>query len=657
MRRTVFLFALLLGVSSLFAQVRMPRIFGDHMVLQRDQPIMIWGWSSPREKVTVQFDKQLKKVTAGKDGKWKLALDPVKAGGPFQLIVKGKNALTFNDVLVGEVWLCSGQSNMAMIVRSCDDASNEIANANDARIRHIKVPTVVAGEPAEDIGETSWMVTTPENVPTFTAVGYFFARELIKEVNVPIGLINTSWGGTIVETWTSREAFAANDEFRPMIASVGKIDLDSLEKSNADAIVSKIKKMQGSIPTSSRATAAWKESSFHDASWPQMNLPGTWERRGLGNIDGVVWFRKSFTVQANAAGKEAVLTLGTIDDQDETYVNGVRIGGMMDDGSPRSYRVKTGILREGENIVAVRVEDTAGNGGFSGQPSDMGISVAGTRVSLAGEWRYQVESLSNVSGTISPNQFPTLLYNAMIHPLIPYTIRGALWYQGESNAGRAHQYREAFPLMIKDWRSRWGLGDFPFYFVQLATYNSRNGNSNAGSTWAELREAQTRTLSLPNTGMAVTTDIGNPSDIHPTNKQDVGRRLAAIALDETYGKDIVSRGPTYQSMKKQGSEVILSFSDVGGGLMVKDKYGYLKGFEVAGADRKFYYAQARIDGDKVIVSHPSVTDPVAVRFGWADDAGDCNLYNKEGFPAGPFRTDDWKGITEESRYNVVRIVQ
>lgn len=627
------------------------------MVLQRNQKIMVWGWSSPGEKVTVQLDKQSKRVTADKKGNWKVALDPLPAGGPFELTVKGKNTITFRDVLIGEVWICSGQSNMAWTVQNSDNPEKEIAAGNYPNIRHLKVPNQIAGKPADDIGDTKWQVCSPETVASFTAVGYFFGRELLKEVNVPIGLINTSWGGTHVETWTSREAFQENPEFRDMIASVGKIDLDSARKRGEELALKKIENVQGPQAGWSSNVQRWKDLSFEDGSWSTLSVPGAWERRGLGNVDGVVWFRNSFTLPASAAGKEAVLTLGPIDDADETYVNGARVGGTSDPSTPRSYRIPAGVLREGKNVVAVRIEDNAGSGGFMGQASDLKLSVAGENIALAGDWAYRVEKTSKVSADVSPNAFPTLLYNAMIHPLIPYTIRGAIWYQGESNAGRAYQYRQAFPLMINDWRKRWGLGDFPFYFVQLATFNANNGTSEKGSTWAELREAQTMTLTLPNTGMAVTTDIGNPSDIHPRNKQDVGRRLAALALHDVYGKNVISSGPVYKSMKKEGRKIVLSFSDIGGGLMVKDKYGYLKGFEIAGADKKFYYAQAQIEGNTVVVYHKDVTDPVAVRYGWADDAGDCNLYNREGFPAGPFRTDTWKGITEESKFSLVRPVQ
>lgn len=657
MKKIAVLITFVCLANSLFAQVRLPRIFGDNMVLQREHPIAVWGWSSPGEKITVQLDKQSKKVTAGRDGKWKVSMDAMPAGGPFQLTVKGKNTVSLSNILIGEVWICSGQSNMAWSVRNSNDPETEISHANYPQIRHFKVPNTIAAEPQEDIGDAAWKICAPETVGDFTAVGYFFARDLMKEINVPIGLINTSWGGTHVETWISKEAFKESDEFSTMIASMGRINLDSIRMKNDDAIVKRIEGLQGPLSEAKNDLKRWKESSYDDTSWPKMKVPGFWERQGPGNIDGVIWFRKSFVVSHEDAGKEANLSLGLIDDADETFVNGTRVGSESGSAPRRSYSLPAGLLKEGTNVIAVRIDDRAGNGGFYGEPSDVRISLVKKDLSLAGEWKYQVESVLKTNADVSPNQLPTLLYNAMISPLIPFTIRGALWYQGESNVRRAYQYRTAFPLMISDWRKRWGQGDFPFYFVQLATFDYAKGNSNAGSAWAELREAQTATLGLPNTGMVVTTDIGNPLDIHPRNKQEVGRRLAAVALHDLFSKEIVSRGPVYSSMKKDGSKAILSFTDTGSGLMIKDKYGYLKGFEIAGADRKFYYARAHIEGDKVVVYHEDVRDPAAVRYGWADDAGDCNLFNKEGFPAGPFRTDQWKGITEETKFSVGPVIQ
>jgi sialate O-acetylesterase len=632
------------------ANVQLPKIFGNNMVLQRDREIVIWGWADPKEKITVQFNKQTKTAVTGKDGKWKLGLSPEAAGGPYQLIVKGKNSVIFSNVLVGDVWICSGQSNMEWSVRNSDNAANEIAQGNFPTIRHIKIPNTIASDPQSDITGGDWKTCTPEAVGDFTAVGYFFARELTRELNVPVGLINTTWGGTHSETWTSREAFESSEEFKNMIASMPKLNLDSLAKVRTAIAIKRIETLQGSFPESAALIQTWKENSFDDSNWKKMNLPDLWEHQELGDFDGVVWFRKTINLTESEAGKEAVLELSMIDDSDETFVNGVSVGRTLQRYSEqRTYRIPSSILKQGRNVIAVRVEDTGGGGGIYGE-GPLKLSVGSASQPLNGEWTYRVESIMKNRVGVGPNSYPTLLFNAMLSPLIPFTIRGALWYQGESNAGRAYQYRKAFPLMIEDWRKRWKQGDFPFYFVQLSSYNAANGTSKTGSTWAELREAQTSTLSLPNTGMAVTTDIGNPLDIHPRNKQDVGKRLAALALNKTYGKTRVDSGPVFKSMEVKGDKVIVTFANTGGGLAARDPYGYLKGFEIAGADKQFRYAKAFVEGNTVVVYQDGVTAPVAVRFGWADDASDTNLYNVEGFPAVPFRSDTWNGITEESKF-------
>jgi sialate O-acetylesterase len=634
------------------ADVRLPKIFGSNMVLQRDREIMIWGWADPKEKITVQFNKQTKTVVTGKDGKWALGLSSEAAGGPYQLVVKGKNSITFSNVLVGEVWVCSGQSNMEWTVRNSNNAANEIAQGNIGTIRHIKIPNTVASDPQPDLKGGEWKVCASETTGEFTAAGYFFARELTRELNVPVGLINTTWGGTHVETWTSREAFEGNEEFKNMIASMPKLNLDSLAKVKTATAIKRIEALQGALGEAPALIQTWKEIAFDDSRWNKMTLPGLWENQQLADFDGVVWFRRTINLAEAEAGKEAVLELSMIDDSDETFVNGISIGRTFEYNEQRSYKLPAGILKRGKNVIAVRVEDTGGGGGIYGE-GPFRLSVGGTSRPLSGEWTYRVESIyKNDKGGVGPNSYPTLLYNAMISPLIPFTIRGALWYQGESNAWRAYQYRKAFPLMIEDWRKQWKQGDFPFYFVQLASYNADLGTSETGSSWAELREAQTATLSLPNTGMAVTTDIGDAQDIHPRNKQDVGKRLAALALNRTYGKTRVDSGPVFRSMEVKNDRVIVTLANTGGGLVVKDKYGYLRGFEIAGDDKQFKYAKAFLEGNTVVVYHDDIKVPIAVRFGWADEASDTNLYNAEGFPAVPFRSDTWKGITEEGKFSI-----
>jgi sialate O-acetylesterase len=650
MKKITGLFFLTILCLAGFANVRLPKIFGDNMVLQRDRAIIVWGWADPKEKITIQLQKQIKTTVAGKDGKWKISLSPEVAGGPYQLTIKGKNTITFNNILIGDVWICSGQSNMEWPLRMANNGPEEIKQANYPNIRHIKIPNTVASTAQEDIPGGDWKLCTPETAGDFTAVGYFFAKELTKSLNVPIGLINTSWGGTHSETWTSREAFEGDAEFKSMIASMPKLNLDSLAKQKTAATIKRIEEIQGPLEQSAETIKTWKELSLDDSRWPHMKVPGLWEQQALGDFDGVVWFRKSLMLTAADGSKDATLELGMIDDADDTYVNGVKVGSTNGYNQKRNYTVKPGILKEGKNVIAIRVNDTGGGGGIYGEPAFLKLAVGGTVIPLAGEWSYRVEGLSKNLTSVGPNSYPTLLFNAMVNPLIPYGIKGAIWYQGESNAGRSYQYRKAFPLMITDWRKHWGQGDFPFYFVQLASYNAGNGNSKKGSEWAELREAQTMTLSLPNTGMAVTTDIGDAHDIHPRNKVDVGKRLAAVALSKAYGKNTIDSGPMFKSMEVKGDKAIVTFTNVGAGLMAKDRYGYLKGFEIAGADKQFHYAKAYIDGNTVVVSQDSVKNPVAVRFGWADEASDDNLFNVEGFPAVPFRTDTWKGITEENKF-------
>ncbi|MBS1600096.1 MAG: beta galactosidase jelly roll domain-containing protein [Bacteroidetes bacterium] len=655
MKKIATLFFLLFSFYLSFADVQLPKIFGDNMVLQRDQSVPIWGWAEAGEKITVQFNQQKKEAKADKNGKWMVKLDAEPAGGPFQLIVSGKNTISFSNVLIGEVWICSGQSNMEFQVRSAMNAAKEIQSADYPQIRQIKIPNTVSSTPKNDISSGQWDLCSPNTVSNFTAVGYFFARELYNKLHVPIGLINTSWGGTMVETWTSRGAFEKSDEFKSMIASMPNLDLDALSKQNEKQMLDKLKTLQGGSFGDAVNTEEWKDINFDDSKWPKMKLPGLWEYQGLGleNLDGVVWFRKTVNVSDGNAGKPAKLDLGKIDDSDDTYVNGTKVGSTKNQyDANRHYEIPAGVLKAGKNIISVRVEDTGGGGGINGQPEDLQLTVGDKVYSLAGEWVFRVESIIKGSMSVGPNSYPTLLFNAMINPLVPYAIRGALWYQGEANAGRAYEYRQSFPLMINDWRQQWGQGNFPFYFVQLASWNANNGDSEHGSTWAELREAQTRTLSLPNTGMSVTTDIGESNDIHPKNKQDVGKRLAAIALNNVYGQTMEYSGPVYQSMKTESGKIILSFTHVGSGLMIKDKYGYIRGFEIAGKDQHFYYAKAYADGNRVVVYSDLVPEPVEVRFAWADDPNDANLFNNEGFPAVPFRTDQWKGITEGVKYAI-----
>jgi sialate O-acetylesterase len=645
----------LLSANSIYTQVRLPGIFGDHMVIQRSQPIPVWGWSTPNDKVVVTFNHQTKETIADHNGNWRVNLDPELAGGPYDLNVQGRNNIKFYDVLVGEVWLCSGQSNMEFELKSALNKESEIQGAIYPEIRQIKIPTSVSTSPKDDIAKTAWKICSPQTAPDFTAVGYFFAREIVKRLHVAVGLINSTWGGTMVETWISRGALEKSPEFKSLIASIPEKDLQTAMKQRRASLEKQVGLLQRNI-SDTLPEAQWKDPDYNSQSWPVMRVSTNWENQqlGLNDLDGTVWFRKEIRLDSLRVNKPVTLSLGKIDDFDETYVNGIRVGATKNYAENRLYTIPAGIFREGRNVIAVRVEDTGGGGGFYGDSTAVKLEMENGELALGDPWSFRVAKIATSEAGIGPNDFPSLLFNAMIHPLIPYAIRGVLWYQGEANTDRAYQYRTAFPLLIADWRQHWQEGVFPFYFVQLASFNAANGNSERGSNWAELREAQTHTLNVPATGMAVTTDIGIANDIHPKNKQDVGLRLAAIALNNIYGHPMEYSGPVYDSMRIEEQKIVLTFTHTGSGLLAKNKYGYLMGFEIAGADHHFHFAKAYLDKNRVIVYADDVPQPVSVRYAWADDAGDANLFNREGFPAVPFRTDQWKGATDDMKYTIVR---
>jgi len=651
--RSLPLVALGLTIFQLaFAEVRLPKVFASHMVLQRRKPVPVWGWAEAGEKVTVTFSTQTKTVQTAPDGRWQVKLDPMEAGGPYQLTVRGNtNALTLDDVLLGEVWICSGQSNMEWRLAQVTNAPAEIASANYPRIRLFLVKKESSLTPKTDLDGT-WSVCSPETAPNFTAVGYFFGRELTKELNVPIGLVNTSWGGTHSETWTSRNAMLRDPELSQVVASIPS-DREALLRSGQERTMRLVKEKSSGVFPSLAEERTWARAEFDDHAWNKIGVSSDWEWRGLPTFDGVVWLRCEVQLPENARHQRLSLHLGAVDDGDSTYVNGQLVGATTGRTIARTYTLPDGLLKPGRNVIAVRVQDDGGSGGLL----STGLTLSGDHldVPLPSEWKYRIAKAFPSSYEAGPNSYGTLLFNAMINPLIPLAMRGVIWYQGESNAGRAQQYRRTFPLLIEDWRQHWGQAeggknDFPFLFVQLANFNSAGGTSQRGSTWAELREAQTGALALPNTGMAVTADIGERNDIHPKNKQDVGKRLAAEALRIAYGQQRISAGPLFEGMKTEGNRAIISFKNTGSGLKAKENPSLLKGFEVAGSDQQFHVAKAEIRGNQVVVSAGAVAAPVAVRYGWADDNGEVNLYNREGYPACPFRTDSWKGITETLKF-------
>lgn len=643
------LMALVLGiVQPGSAEVRLPRILGSNMVLQRNQELKIWGWADKNEKVTVHFNDVTRSTRADKNGRWLVKLPPMKAGGPYDMKVRGRNIIELTNILIGDVWVCSGQSNMEWPVEQSLNAREEAADASYHGLRLFTVPNNVQFEPAEDIPGGEWLECNPETVMPFSAVGYFFGREIHRNQRVPIGLISTNWGGTNIETWTSLNAIRTVPDFEQQVQMLTEMDLEKEVEKRRTELQVRIGKYAADQPGIRDGVALWADPDLDMSGWGIMSLPGRWEEQGLEGLDGVVWYRFEFNLPREVAEKGITLLLGPIDDSDRTWVNGHQAGETIQRYSAdREYPVPAEYLKEGRNVIAVRVEDTGSGGGFHGNAEDMRILSEGFELSLAGDWNYRVSPAEldiDFRNLIGPNRYPTLLFNGMIHPLLNYPIMGAIWYQGEANAGRAHQYRQLLPLMIEDWRKHWEQPGFPFFIVQLANY-MEPPEKPGESAWAELREAQLMALSLPNTGMAVTIDIGEADDIHPRNKQDVGKRLALSALKIAYGEKIVHSGPVFREMEIDGSQAILSFDHIGSGLICRDRYGYLKGIAVAGPDRVFHWAKARIDGDRVRVWSDEVADPVAVRYGWADNPDDVNLYNREGLPASPFRTDNWPGIT------------
>ncbi len=620
-------------------------LFSGHAVLQRDVPIPFRGWTEAGQRVKVAFAGQSVETTANASGLWTARLGPFPAGGPYTLLVSGpKMEVEAGDILIGDVWLCSGQSNMEWSVDRSDRPRQEIAAADHPRIRLITVPKKVATAPTATI-DVRWEVCSPATVPDFSAVGYFFGRDLRRELDVPIGLIDSTWGGTVAEAWTSARALDSMDDFRRGLAEIRR-EADADQKAPTSFAQAMAAWWAKNDP-GSQEQPTWADPGYDASAWKSMDLPGNWETKGLPDFDGLLWYRKEVDLPEGWEGKAARLDLGPIDDRDTTFVNGKAVGGMNVWLTGRSYKVPEGLLKAGRNVIAVRVLDTSGLGGFVGGKDALKLSGPADAkldpVSLAGPWSYkEAAAMSNLSTPPEPDgsgpNRVTVLHNGMIAPLGAFPIKGATWYQGESNASRAGQYRTLLPTLIRDWRSQFGVGDFPFLIVQLANYQKRREQP-VDSAWAELREAQfLATRALPNVGVALAIDIGDAGDIHPTNKQEVGRRLALAALAMTYGKgDVEPSGPVYKGMAVEGRAARLSFDHLGGGLVAKGD-GPLEGFAVAGEDGKFAWADAKIEGDTVLVSSADVEKPATVRYAWADNPA-CNLYNQSGLPAVPFRTD------------------
>ncbi len=598
------------------------------MVLQRDRPNTFWGWTTPGTKVAVTIDNKKAEGTAAADGKWTVRIVPPKVGGPYRVSIDGDQQLELDDVLVGDVWLCTGQSNMEFGLSLENGGAQETANANDPNLRLFIAPHQDRLEPQSTNGGT-WKVCTPQSVAQegwggFSAVGYHFGKALRREVGVPIGLVEVVWGGTNAESWISWEALRPLKDF--------------------DAVLPRIDAAKATQPQDDQGIAVgYPKPEFDASSWKPLTALSAFHALGLDQFDGTVWLRKEFSLTSEQAAQAAVLTLGAIDDNDVTFLNGAQIGTTSGYSVPRSYAVAPGSLKEGRNVLVVKMIDTGDFGGFSGPVDALTLTMAdGTKQPLLDGWT----GIKGAGLPVSDPNMPTSLYNGMIAPVLPLGIKGAIWYQGENNAGRAVQYRRILPAMIGDWRSRFGQGDFPFYIVSLAAFQPHR-DAPGDDAWAELREAQAMTAGgVRNSGLAMAIDVGDTVDIHPKEKKTVGERLALIALAKDYGKSVVYQGPTYRSLQVKGGEARVTFAHTEGGLLPRG--GPLGEFALAGADRKWHWAVARIEGDVVVLSSPDVSKPVAVRYAWQANPV-ATLTNGAGLPAVPFRTDDWPEITAGSR--------
>ncbi|MBD1425161.1 sialate O-acetylesterase [Sphingobacterium arenae] len=609
----------LLGGSGVLAKIRLPALIGDKMVLQRDIDLRIWGWADVGEKVTVRFQGEHYYTEAGNDGKWFVSLPPQAAGGPYIMEV---NEIVIRDILIGDVWLASGQSNMETPIARLTHRYPEINVSNNHMIRHFKVPTQNTVESVqEDIPKGGkWHSAVASEVMNWTALAYFYAQEAYNHTKVPVGMLVSSLGGSAIESWISQEHLR---EFPHLL--VDQVAVDSLPKAMQD-----------------QGAGKWTNPNWDDIHWKMMTVPGHWRSQGI-HTKGVIYFRKEFEMPKSMDGRHAKLRLGMLIDSDSVFVNGHFVGSTSYMYPPREYHIPAGVLRAGKNNITVQLTAKNGGGGFV---EDKSYKVIGDdiEVDLSGEWQYQVgvdfdeiavyrARLQNIKTAGSG------LYNGMIYPIRDYRVRGTIWYQGETNAGRPQDYQTHLESLMRNWRELYRAPELPFLIVQLPNYLKKSEEPEE-SGWAEIREAQLKaTQRVPNTTLAVTYDVGEWNDIHPLNKKDIAHRLFLGARKISYSEKLTSSGPIYQGMKIEGDKIVLSFTEIGGGLCSRD--GALRHFAIAGEDKKFVWAQAVVKGNTVVVHSEQVKNPLAVRYGWSNNPEDANLENKAGLLASPFRTDDW----------------
>lgn len=621
----------------------MPAVFSDNLILQQGKPVAVSGWAASGEAVAVEFAGQHKETVADGSGRWQVRLDALPVcSTPAEMRIRGRNTIVLHNVLVGDVWLASGQSNMEMAVRSATNAAQEMAEANYPGIRFFLIERDLSSSPKDDCAG-KWVVCAPESVAPFSAAAYFFARELHGKTKIPMGVINSSVGASSCQAWTPAEVLTA-DKSLPQLAPVAPENYSSW-KTYLAFRNGEYDRCSYSDTGIKSECLDWAKPELNASDWKDFTAPGNIEGQGMG-IDGAIWFRKEVEIPAAWAGQNLTLALGPISDNDVAFVNGVKVGSTENNWREwvfRNYPVPGNVLRPGRNVVTVRIFNRIGNGGFfPPYPAPLKLAKdSENAVILSGVWKCKVERAETPAALPGPlpsvYSVPTAFFNAMIAPFAKFPLRGFIWYQGEGNAGAAKQHDTLFPAMIESWRKWWGDERLPFYFVQLASFRAREIQPSEGG-WARLRESQLKTLGLHDTGMAVAIDIGEALEIHPHNKQDVGRRLARWALRDCYGEtDLEVSGPLYASNTIEGAAIRIRFTHAGSGLQAKG--GTLKGFAIAGADKKFVWADARIDGESVVILSPTIKNPLFVRYAWADNP-ECTLFNGAGLPASPFRTDE-----------------
>ena len=629
------------------ANVRLPQLVSDHMILQRNMNFKIWGWASPGEKISIYFNGRKENTITGTDSSWLISFPAMKEGGPFTMTIKGLNEITISDILIGDVWFCSGQSNMVLpMERLKEKYPDEVEHDHFPEIRNFFVPTSAdIHRIHKDLPPGKWISAAGADLLQFGGLTYFFARQLYQKYHIPIGIINSSVGGYSIDAWISADAL---HEFPKMESKIK--DLKDSNYIN-NLIRNLPRKETDNTPISSlpdkgiTGPLKWIDPDFVPENWHRFWLPGYWADQGVKGLHGIIYFRKEIDVPASMTGVPAKLFLGCIVDADSTFVNGKFVGNITYQYPPRRYTLPAGILKPGKNIIVVKLINTSEKGGFV-PDKNYSLHANGQKIDLRGDWTYQVGLVQNPvkdegygSYDWITHNSPAALYNAMVAPAIHYSVKGILWSQGEADWSNPKDYVKYLPALIKDWRIKWNEGDIPFLYTQLAGFMEVE-YSPSESDWAQLRQSQLESLSMPNTGMAVTIDIGEWNDIHPLDKKDVGERLALWADHLVYGSnDPDYSGPIYQSYQIEGNKIILHFSHTGTGLMIKG-VGDLYYFAIAGADKKYIWASAKIDGDRIIVWNDKIPNPVSVRYAWANNPEGANLYNKMGLPASPFETDN-----------------